>query len=202
MKYEAIIFDMGNVILEYVPDYFLSHFTTDEAICTVLKETIFYHPQWLDLDQGVISETEFYEALKLRLPESLHDLGFEVLNCWHDHFDENLEMLNVVKELHQKGYRLILCSNVALSFYQYKERVAAFKYFEDFVLSSEIKVIKPDLGIFEHLLKTHDLDPSACYFIDDSLANVQAAQSMGIDGYWYNGNASVLLKSLRLKGIL
>lgn len=201
-QYKTIIFDMGNVILEYVPDYFLTKFTDNESVANLLKEEIFYHPTWLQLDQGLVTEEEFFEEIKSRIPDTYHDLAYKVLHQWYHHFDENLEMLEIVKKLKQKGYQLVLCSNVAKTFYLYKDEKEAFRYFDEFVISADINIIKPHLGIFEHLLETYQLDAGDCYFIDDSLDNVRAAQTLGIDGYWYNGNVKLLEHVFKEKGIL
>ena len=46
--------------------------------------------------------------------------------------------------------------------------------------SFEMGMRKPDVAIFNHLLKKHDLSPKRTLFIDDKKENTDAAASLGI----------------------
>ena len=48
--------------------------------------------------------------------------------------------------------------------------------------SYEIGLLKPDLHIYHHLLDDAGIIPSETLFVDDSLVNVQAAESVGMVG--------------------
>ena len=59
-QYKNIVFDMGNVLLDYSPHTIVSQFTQDESIINRLVKEIFYQQEWLDLDQGLINDDEAY----------------------------------------------------------------------------------------------------------------------------------------------
>ena len=53
------------------------------------------------------------------------------------------------------------------------------------VYSAEVKLLKPDPRIYQLALAQLKLPAAACVFVDDKLANVQAAQALGMLGVWY-----------------
>ena len=53
------------------------------------------------------------------------------------------------------------------------------------VYSAEVKLLKPDPRIYQLALDQLKLAADACVFVDDKLANVQAAQALGMAGVWY-----------------
>jgi len=51
--------------------------------------------------------------------------------------------------------------------------------FNAFIVSGEVKLLKPDPAIYHLTLKRINLKAEECIFIDDSLPNVEAAQKLG-----------------------
>ena len=49
-------------------------------------------------------------------------------------------------------------------------------------------MIKPDAGIYRHLLQTYDLIPEECLFIDDRAENVEGAKKEGMAGVVFGGD--------------
>lgn len=196
MNYKAILFDMGNVILDYSPEYILSFYSADMKVIQQLNQAIFSSPYWVKNDEGTITQKQLEAGVLSALPDDLHDLACDVLATWTEHKPQRRAMIPLVKELHEKGYQLYLCSNAATSFQDYKDDVIAFQYFDGFVVSSAIKQNKPDPGIFTYLLDTYHLEPQDCLFIDDVGANIQGAWRCGIAGYQYNGNVELLREFL------
>jgi HAD superfamily hydrolase (TIGR01509 family) len=60
-----------------------------------------------------------------------------------------------------------------------RERYVFFKLFNGIVISGEIKLVKPDRAIFEHLLQRFDLAPENSIFIDDHPPNIESAARLG-----------------------
>ena len=57
-----------------------------------------------------------------------------------------------------------------------------FKYFDGKVVSGHCKLLKPEKEIYELLCSTYSLKPNECVFIDDTKANIEAAEKFGING--------------------
>lgn len=200
--YKNILFDMGNVIMDFSPDYILSMYTKDVKLINFLKYKILYTVAWARSDKGELTEEGIYDETIKGLDEKYHSIAKEVIYGWYNYKTESKEIYKLMKELKNKGYRLFLCSNAAESFHKYEDKIEAFKLLEAKVVSADIRQVKPDKEFFEYLLNTYRLKPEECFFIDDLAVNVKGAYECGIDGYQYNGNAGLLRKFMERVGIL
>ena len=200
--YKNILFDMGNVIMDFSPDYILSMFTKDVKLINLLKYKLIYTEAWARSDKGELNETEIYKETIKNLDSKYHELAREVIFGWYKYKTESKEMYELMRDLKSKGYKLYLCSNAAESFHKYEDTIEAFKLLTAKIVSADIKVVKPDKEFFEYVLNTYNLKPQECFFIDDLSNNIKGAYECGIDGYQYNGNTSLLRKFLERVGIL
>ncbi|HRQ62667.1 MAG TPA: HAD-IA family hydrolase [Candidatus Dependentiae bacterium] len=93
-------------------------------------------------------------------------------------------MVNLLKHLHDHGYQLFILSNLAQEPYAvlHREFPHITALFQDIIISANIKMLKPDKKIFEHIINTYALNPQDCIFIDNQKENVVAAESLGIAG--------------------
>ena len=200
--YKNILFDMGNVIMDFSPDYILSMYTKNVKLINFLKYKILYTKAWARSDKGELTEEGIYQETVKGLDEKYHSLAKEVIYSWYKYKTESTELYELIKELKDKGYKLFLCSNAADSFHKYEDSVEAFKLLDAKIVSADIKAVKPDREFFDYVLKTYDLKAEECFFIDDLAANVKGAYECGIDGYQYNGNAGLLREFMERVGIL
>ena len=200
--YKNILFDMGNVIMDFSPDYILSMYTKDVKLINFLKYKILYTVAWARSDKGELTEKGIYDETIKGLDEKYHSIAKEVIYGWYNYKTESKEIYELMKELKNKGYRLFLCSNAAESFHKYEDKIEAFKLLEAKVVSADIRQVKPDKEFFEYLLNTYRLKPEECFFIDDLAVNVKGAYECGIDGYQYNGNVWLLRKFMERVGII
>lgn len=196
------IFDMGNVLMDFSPDYILSQYTPDFGDIALLKTLIFRSDMWNNLDQGLVSFEEAKSEILKQVPQHLSEKVKDFFDTWHLHKRPRLEMEEVVKELKERGYNIYLLSNAASTFHGYKDTFSVFKYFDDLIISADLKISKPDARIYLHLLDKHNLDPNESMFIDDISANIVAGEKLGIHGYHYNGNALMFRDYLVTMGIL
>lgn len=60
---------------------------------------------------------------------------------------------------------------------------SVFKHFDDkhIIISADVKLLKPEAELFNHIIKKFKLDPKDCVFIDDQEENVAAAKKAGIE---------------------
>jgi len=75
-----------------------------------------------------------------------------------------------------------------------------FECFDEVMASFQTGYKKPDTQAFYHFLKTHDVKPEDCIFIDDKEVNVLAARAVGMHAIIYNNFVQVeeQLKQLRV----
>ena len=183
-----IIFDMGNVLLSYNPDVCLNRFVQDEEDRAIIRKELFEGPEWVEGDLGLITDAERFDGVSRRIRPRLHGA---LRNC-------TLEWMMCMKPVpgakefteyvREAGYRIYVLSNASTSFYDYFPGFAPLDYFDGVVVSCDVHVVKPDIRIYEHLLKTCGLKPEECFFIDDMEANVEGAKKAGIAGAVFRGN--------------
>lgn len=197
-----IVFDMGNVVLTYNPNEIIKHFTLDEHEQEVLIETVFNSQEWLELDKGEITKEDAVNKIKKRVPNKLHLFVDKVMDEWYQYLPENKEISILVKGLRERGYRIYLLSNAALCFYDYYQKVTAFKYFNGFYVSAKHHLLKPDPKIYEDFFHSFRLEAKECFFIDDNIDNVNGSIDCGMDAVVFTGNVEQLINVMKEKKIL
>ena len=78
-----IVFDMGNVLIEWNPVKIISRFVEDARDVAAINAALFSNPDWAKLDEGTVTEEDILNGAKAALPERLHDDLEEVMDNWH-----------------------------------------------------------------------------------------------------------------------
>lgn len=177
-----IIFDIGNVLMTFDPvSYYCTIFQNDDKTADICNK-IFGHEAWLKYDQGVYMIEDLYRIYLEEYP--VHEKEIKViLKDWMklmQPMQENQRMLLALKQL---GYRVYLLSNISKDSADYlKQTQPFFDWCDGAVLSYEEKLLKPDIRVYECLLKRYDLDPTESVFLDDNKKNIESAKALGIKG--------------------
>ena len=67
-----IVFDMGNVLLDYNPNVILDKVCDTEEEKAIIKRELFEGPEWRLGDLGTITNAERFEGVSKRVPKELH----------------------------------------------------------------------------------------------------------------------------------
>jgi putative hydrolase of the HAD superfamily len=135
---------------------------------------------------GRISSEEFVNAFTNLHPNIT---GQQFIDAWNAILkDFPSHRMDFIKELHaSQKYRLFLLSNtndLHISWIQDDWQAKLYSEFKDqfeqFYLSHEINLRKPNKDIFEFVLQENGLKPKETYFIDDTKENTDAAKELGI----------------------
>ncbi len=180
---QAIVYDMGNVLMKFNPDYLVSQFTKDPDDQAALLSAIFRSPQWPLLDEGVFDEGDMCALIRKRLPPRLVETGIAAYQNWHLHCQRIPEAEALVSQLKAAGYKQYLLSNAATRWQTYWQQFPAMTMLDGHVVSAFVRAVKPDPAIYRILMDTYGLKPEECFFIDDLAANVEAAKALGMDGF-------------------
>ncbi len=183
-----IIFDMGNVLLQYDPGVCLHHFVEQEEDRALIRRELFEGPEWVEGDLGHITDEERFDGVSRRVPERLHGELKACTEQWYMCMRPVAGAKEFCGYAKEQGYRLFVLSNASSSFYQYFQRFAPLDYFDGIVVSCDIHMIKPDVRIYQYLLDKYQLMPEESFFIDDMPGNVAGAQKAGIRGAVFHGD--------------
>ena len=194
-----IILDMGNVLLEWNKDKILQGVSDTKEGYLVLDKAIFQLGLWERLDLGTMTREELVLKVVSMIGRTYQKKVEEVIWNWPSYIDIYREVFPVLSELKKKGHRIFVLSNTSKVFYDLlEEQLSPLKELLDgFVLSCDIKAIKPDLAIFKGILEKYQLDPANCAFLDDIEDNTIAAEKLGIKAYQVKKRSDVvdILKS-------
>ena len=179
-----IIFDLGNVIINYNQDKIINNFTIDEEEKIFIKEKIFRSPEWKLLDLGQITNNVAIEEIQKRNDIKYNKLINIFLHEWYKTQPINEDIVEIAKKLKERNYNIYVLSNMAKETYEYFKNIDFFKVCNGIVISSHENVKKPDERIFNTLLTRYKLNPKECLFIDDDDTNrsYEAANKIGILG--------------------
>jgi 2-haloacid dehalogenase len=98
------------------------------------------------------------------------------------------ESVAILGELRQRGHRLYALTNwSAETFPVARAKFGFLDWFEDIVVSGEVKLAKPDPRIFALTIERCRLDPARTVFIDDSPRNVEAGRNSGLHALHFTG---------------
>ena len=185
-NYKNILFDFGGVL--YDIDYHLT--------INAFKDLGFHHFEnmfsqtkissfFADFERGQITDEEFYDIL---INESAASIEKEdIKNAWNKMLlSYRLESLQYLKTLQDK-YPLYLLSNT--NSIHYNDFTAVLEnieganplssYFTKAWYSHEIGFRKPDLSCYEFILEDAGIIAEETLFIDDTIANLEAAEKLG-----------------------
>lgn len=186
-----VVFDLGNVLLSFIPSEYFDKKRYPENIKTRILSDIFHSEEWQMLDRGEITTEEVIDIIALRSSLKRDEIA-HVFNLRTDilyPLDNNIKLLPILKK---RGYRLYFLSNFPMDIF---EEVTSgyyfFKYFDGGVISAHAKSSKPDSLIYKILIEKYSLIPEECLFIDDLEINVKASETLGMKGITTLGSLDI-----------
>lgn len=195
-----IVFDLGNVLIKYMPEKFLNDYIKKENREIFITE-VFKSKEWLELDRGTLSYKDAVEIFSKRVPKeskNIEKLFEEKISFCISPIVENVEIMRKLKE---KGYFVYILSNFHQPAFEYiKENWDFIREFDGEVVSCYYHYIKPEKEIYEVLLKKYNLLPEQTIFIDDVKKNIEGAKKLGIYGI-HLPDFKLLLQLLEKKDI-
>lgn len=193
-----IILDMGNVLLDYNPQVILEKVLDNEEERELIYRELFLGEEWVQGDLGFITNKQRYDGVSKRVPEALH----AKLRACVDGWDICMVLLDGAKEfceyIKNSGYGIYILSNASTDFYKYFPKHFDLDFFDGIVISSEVHIVKPDAGIYKHLLEKYGLRAEDCLFIDDRKNNVEGALACGMEAYLFQNDFERVIEKYRL----
>jgi 2-haloacid dehalogenase len=200
MSIEAVVFDIGNVLIEWNPERFYDARIGAERRRALLSE-VPLHAVNLEIDRGAHLSQEI-EALA-----QAHPHWFDEICLWRDSWLEMAQpaiepSVKIMRALRSKGVPVFALSNFGVQTFAIAE--AEYPFLSEFdrrFISGHMRVIKPDAKIYEAVETETNIPPSALLFTDDRAENIAAASARGWDTHLFDG-ASGLAQCLVAKGLL
>lgn len=185
----TIVFDVAKVLLNFDRDDVISHFYSGDEH-NLLKERLF--DGWEDLDEDLISLEDYEKKNVSTLPDHLKAVGSKILNNWENTMSPPDKMLDLIKELKEKGYKLYILSNMTRHFIKRDYKFPFFSSFNGIVYSAPIGLVKPNPAIFEYLFNKYAINPNECIYVDDRKENLATGARFNMKTFLFDGNVEKL----------
>lgn len=196
-----IIFDMGGVLVRYDPARFLDLLGVEPEDKALLMREVFNTVAWFRMDHGTIEEEDAAAAMKANLPPRLHGAVDRLIEWWELELEPVEGMEALLGELKKLGFGLYLLSNATVRQPEYFNRLSLSRRFDGRFVSAFHKLLKPQYEIYHAMLAEFGLRAEECFFVDDSVANVESAYCVGIAGAVFDGDVPRLRRALRDAGV-
>lgn len=187
-----LIFDFGNVVIQFIQPNIVSKVTTNPVEHALLLEAVFGKGKFEETDRGLISADEHKVITKKQLPEYLHKKADELLDVWYIDLPVTDGMEQLIKDAKKAGYKIYLLSNINIQFAENTDKVPVLKLFDGIMLSSLVKHVKPEKEIYHALLDKYNLKAEESIFVDDRKINIDGGEAVGIKGYLFDGDTEKL----------
>jgi len=196
-----IIFDMGGVLTEFDPEYFVDCLELREpGDRELLLKEVFHSAEWKMQDEGEIDEPETERRVMARLPERLHAAAHQMIFEW-DRLSRPIPgMADLVRDCRAAGLGIYLLSNASVRQPEYWPRIPGSEYFDGTCVSAFYRMLKPSREIFRLALEKFSLKAEECLFVDDTKINAEGAVAAGLRGFHFTGDADALRKAIREMG--
>lgn len=175
----AIIFDVGNVLLDWQPERIYREAIPDAGERAWFMANV-VPLSWHEQQDRGRSCTDGIAEQVGRFPE------YESLIArFYDHWLDTIEgpisgTVDILRDLKAQGYKIHALTNFSAELWPIT--IAAHPFLAEIdvaVVSGAEGVVKPDPRIFEVLLARTGQLPGDCIFIDDRIDNVEAARALG-----------------------
>lgn len=204
----AVLFDFGGVFTDSpfhaVHDYGQELGLSQQDITAIVFGSYEHdgdHP-WHQLERGEISLEDARQHILER--GRAHDLEVDIYDLFgrmagnNGGADSRRPLVDKVRELKTRDYALgIITNNVAEFGDGWRSLVPVDELFDFVVDSSSAGVRKPDPRIFElALAQLDDIAPAQALFLDDYMANVEAARGLGLQAMHVGTDLDATLREL------
>ncbi len=186
MTIKAVIFDIGNVLIEWQPERYYDR-TIGEARRRALFDAVDLH--WMNerIDRG-----EHFRDVIYATAEEYPEWRAEIRD-WYDNWIELAtpvieRSVRLLRALRTKGIPVYALTNFGVESYAYAQTQFDFlKEFDVEYVSGQMQVTKPDPQIFARVEEDCGIPPAQLLFADDRDDNVAAAQARGWQVHLFEG---------------
>ncbi len=175
----TVVFDVGGVLVDWDPRYLYRTIIPDEEVMERFLAEV-CTPEWhAQHDLGASYEDTIPPLV------AAHPQWADEVRAWDERFVEMYggafdATVALLADLRRRRVPLFASTNWgAESWRQAKARYPFLEWFDGALVSGEVGLAKPDPAFFELLVETFGLHPPETLYIEDNLANLQAAADRG-----------------------
>ena len=178
MTTEAVVFDVGNVLIEWQPENFY-----DREIGRRSREDLFATVDLHGMNDG-IDKGENWRRTVYQCAERYPELA-DAIRMWHDRWIELASpviphSVQLLRSLRRNRVPVFALTNFGDETFEYA--MSMYRFLDEFdrpYVSGRLGMIKPDPNIYAHVERDSGIAPEALLFVDDRAENCDAAAERG-----------------------
>lgn len=178
MQPDAVVFDIGNVLIEWQPERFY-----DAVIGSDRRRAMFDDIDLHGMNDRVDRGENFMETVYATAEH--HPDWRDEIRMWHDRWIELAQpeiprSIRLLRALRNKGVPVFALTNFGIQSFDHAATHYPFlREFDRHYVSGHLGVIKPDPKIYEIVETDSGIAPGALLFTDDRADNIDMAASRG-----------------------
>jgi glucose-1-phosphatase len=196
----TLIFDLGNVLIPfewkrgYAAFAQASPYSAEEIRLRIKEEGLFD-----GFERGKIEPRDVAQRLTTAL--KLNVTFEEFQEIWSSIFlPETILSDELLSRLHANHRVLLLSNTDPIHFRWVRARYPLLRHFDDFVLSFDLGLRKPELAIYQDAIARAGCKPAEIFFADDRPENIEGAIQAGIDAVQFT-SPEQLERDLKSRGV-
>ena len=183
MTKSIYIFDIGNVLLRWDPKDLAIKMKEEYQDFPLEIAEITSSKDWEDLDRGHFGFHEIIKRYSEHFPEA-HLREF--ITRAHESLLPIQEGWDLLFQAKKEGKKIYILSNICFEFRDYLlAKFPSFSEIDGAIFSCDVQCIKPELSIYQKLIKQYEINPEDALFFDDRKENIDAAEQLGIQGHLF-----------------
>jgi 2-haloacid dehalogenase len=199
-RIEAVVFDIGNVLVEWQPERFY-----DRVIGEERRRGLFTGVDLATMNARVDMGEDF--TATIYATAEAHPAWRDEIRMWHDNWIELCSpeiphSVKLLRALRTKGVPVFALSNFGVGSFAHATGVYPWLgEFDRRYISGHLGVMKPDPRIYKIVEADCGIAPEALLFADDKAENIAAAEARGWQGHLFGG-PEALARRLVAEGLL
>lgn len=186
MQPQAVVFDIGNVLIEWHPERFF-----DRVIGPERRKAMFDAVDLNGMNEAIDLGAQFSETIYATADK--HPEWRAEIRMWHDRWIEMASPViphsaRLMAALQARGIPVFSLTNFGIQ--SFEHAAAHYPFMHDFdrqYISGHLQLIKPDPQIYETLEADCGVAPGALIFTDDRPDNIEMAASRGWQVHLFDG---------------
>lgn len=190
MRPEAVVFDIGNVLIEWQPERFY-----DREIGPERRRALFAAVDLGGMNDSVDLGAPFAETVYATA--RAHPDWQDEIRLWHDRWIELAapdipHSVRLLRALRARSVPVFALSNFGVG--SFEVALAHYPFLDEFdrrYISGHLRMMKPDPEIYERVEADFGLPPERLLFTDDRADNIAAAGARGWQTHLFDGPAGL-----------
>lgn len=191
-----VVLDMGNVLLDFNPEFVLEQFCSSAEEKDVIRRELFKGPEWKMGDRGDIKDKDRFDLIKGRVPQEYHEALKNCADRWGICMTPLEGAGDFCRSIKDAGLGIYVLSNASDLFYEYFPKFLPLDFFNGVFVSADYHMLKPDVNIYRRFLEVYGLKGEECIFIDDLAENVAGAARAGMNTFRFADDYDAARKAI------